>query len=208
VALDVIGAGFGRTGTMSFQRALNVLGFGPCYHMLEVYANDGHDLVWASAINGDRVDWDALFAAYRSVCDWPAVSFWRELKAENPTAKVILTRREPDEWYDSISRTIFLALNQPTEDERLTRWRVWTRKLIFEQTFGNRLDRDNVLAVLRAHEADVIASVPADELLVYDVAEGWPPLCEFLDTPVPDEPFPRLNSTAEFRVWTGLDSAS
>jgi sulfotransferase family protein len=192
---------------MSFQRALNALGVGPCYHMLEVYANDGHDEIWASAINGDPVDWDALFAAYRSVCDWPAVSFWRELKAANPKAKVVLTRRDPDDWYDSIARTIFLALERHTDDERLARWRVWTRKLIFEQTFGNRLDRANVVSVLRTHEADVIASVPADELLVYDVAEGWPPLCDFLGTPVPDEPFPRLNSTAEFRVWTGLDSA-
>jgi sulfotransferase family protein len=207
VTLDVIGAGFGRTGTMSFQRALNALGVGPCYHMLEVYANDGHDEIWASAINGNPVDWDALFAAYRSVCDWPAVSFWRELKAANPMAKVVLTRRDPDEWYDSIARTIFLALERHTDDEGLARWRDWTRKLIFEQTFGNRLDRANVVSVLRTHEADVIASVPADELLVYDVAEGWPPLCDFLGAPVPDEPFPRLNSTAEFRVWTGLDSA-
>lgn len=193
---------------MSFQRALDALGFGPCYHMLEVYANDGHADVWASAINGDPVDWDALLAAYRSVCDWPAVSFWRELKAANPDAKVVLTRRDPDAWYDSISSTIFLALEQPTADDRLTRMRAWTRKLIFDQTFANRLDRDHVVSVLRAHEADVIASIPEEELLVYDVAEGWPPLCSFLGTAVPDEPFPRLNSTAEFRVWTGLDAAN
>jgi hypothetical protein len=205
VKLEVIGAGFGRTGTMSFKAAIDRLGLGPCYHMVEVYANDGHADIWTQAINGAPLDEPTLFEKYRSVCDWPACSFWREIRASHPQAKVVLTRRDPDAWYESISNTIFLALENESDDEALNRWRVQTRKLILEQTFGNELDRDNALQVLRAHEADVIASVPAGELLVYDVAEGWEPLCDFLDVPVPDEPFPRTNSTAEFRQWTGLD---
>lgn len=203
--LEVIGPGFGRTGTMSFKAALDLLGFGPTYHMVEVYAHDDHTDAWARAINGGPLDVDHIFAGYRSAVDWPACSFWKQLKAANPDAKIVLTRRDPDAWFESISNTIFQALNAEHLDPERNEWRVQTRKLIFEQTFGNRFDRDHVVSVLRAHEADVIASVPGDELLVFDVAEGWEPLCAFLGVAVPAEPFPRTNSTAEFRAWTGLD---
>jgi hypothetical protein len=205
VKLEVIGAGFGRTGTMSFKAALDRLGLGPTYHMIEVYANEGHAEIWTDVINGAPLDNVTLFEKYRSVCDWPACAFWRDIRASNPQAKVVLTTRDPDVWYDSIANTIFLALEAESDDEALNRWRIQTRKLIFEQTFGNDLGRDNVTRVLRAHESDVIASVPSDELLVYDVSHGWEPLCDFFGLPVPDEPFPRTNSTAEFRQWTGLD---
>jgi hypothetical protein len=205
MTLEVIGAGFGRTGTMSFKAALEELGLGPCYHMVEVYANEGHDELWADAINGKPLDDATLFENYRSAVDWPVCSFWREIRASNPHARVVLTTRDPDGWYDSISNTIFLALENHSDDASLNRWRVHTRKLIFEQTFGNDLGHDNVIRVLHAHEADVIASVPAEDLLVYDVGDGWQPLCDFLGRPVPDTPFPRTNSTAEFRRWTGLD---
>jgi hypothetical protein len=204
MTLDVIGPGFGRTGTMSFKAALELLGLAPCYHMVEVYENDACD-AWAAAIDGAPTDWDAIFTGYRAAVDWPACSFWKELKAANPAAKIILTRRDPDAWYESISNTIFQALVADTGDDRLREWRKSTRRLIFEQTFGGDLGHDNAVAALRAHEDDVIASVAPGELLVYTVGDGWDPLCEFLAVPVPDEPFPRTNSTAEFRQWTGLD---
>ena len=203
--LQVIGPGFGRTGTMSFKAALDQLGFGPCYHMIEVYANEGHTDAWTRTIDGEVLDVDGVFAAYRSAVDWPACSFWKQLKAENSDAKVVLTRRDPDAWFESMTNTIFQALRAESDDEQRMRLRVATRKLIFEQTFGNDLTRDHVVRVLRTHENDVIASVPRPDLLVFDVAEGWEPLCAFLGVPVPDTPFPRANSTAEFRVWTGLD---
>jgi hypothetical protein len=204
--LEVIGAGFGRTGTMSFKSALDRLGLGPCYHMIEVYANEGHADIWSDAINGEPLDGATLFEHYRSACDWPVCSFWHEVWASNPSAKIVLTTRDPGAWYESISNTIFQALEHESDDEQLNRWRVQTRKMIFEQTFGDDLSRDNVVRVLRAHEADVIASVPEDSLLVYDVSSGWEPLCTFLGVDVPDEPFPRTNSTAEFRQWTHLDT--
>jgi hypothetical protein len=202
--MEVIGAGFGRTGTMSLKVALETLGYGPCYHMIEVYANPSHIELWTQAIDGGRLAAECLFENYRAVVDWPACSFWKELKASNPRAKIVLTRRDPDSWYDSMRNTIFEALNAPTDDEQLTRWRVATRKLIFEQTFGNDLSRDHAIAVMHAHENDVVASVPSGDLVVCDVQDGWEPLCTFLGRPVPDVPFPRTNSTAEFRVWTGL----
>jgi len=116
----------------------------------------------------------------------------------------VLTRRDPDAWYESMTNTIFEALRAPTSLEWLTRWRLHTRKLIVEQTFHDQLDHDHVIAVLRAHENDVIASVAPNELLVFDVGDGWEPLCMFLGVPTPDEPFPHANTTDEFRVWTGL----
>jgi hypothetical protein len=205
VNLSVIGPGFGRTGTMSFKAALDRLGFGPTYHMDEVYENDGHVDAWTEIINGGPPDFAALLARYRSAVDWPACSYWRQLWQANLDAKLVLTRRDPDAWFESMSNTIFPALRARSEDADRNRWRVATRRLIFHETFGDRFDRDSVIAVLRAHERDVIASVPSEQLLVYDVSEGWEPLCRFLRVPVPGEPFPRVNSTAEFRVWTGLD---
>lgn len=205
MAIEVIGPGFGRTGTMSCKAALEQLGFGRCYHMVEVYENDGHVEAWTGAIDGAEPDWDTVFRGYRSVVDWPACAFWKSIRRANPDAKIVLTRRDPDAWFESMTNTIFQALRAPSDDERLMRWRVATRKLIFDQTFHDQFDHDHVVAVLRAHEADVIASVAPDQLLVYEVGDGWEPLCAFLGVPVPAEPFPRTNSTAEFRVWTGLD---
>jgi hypothetical protein len=203
--LSVIGPGFGRTGTMSSKAALERLGFDPCYHMVVVREAEGHVDAWTDAINGAPTDWTQFFAGYRAVVDWPACAFWKPIWAANPDAKIVLTRRDPNSWFDSIEQTIFVALRAPSDDQEQVRWRVQTRKLIFEQTFGNDLSRANCISVLQAHEADVIATVPADRLLVFDVTEGWEPLCEFFGVAVPDEPFPRSNSAAEFRVWTGID---
>lgn len=206
MGLEVIGAGFGRTGTLSFKQALEDLGFGPCYHMLEVFGKDDHVTTWEDAIGGRPVDWDALLAGYRSTCDWPACTFWREQRAANPGAKVVLTRRDPDAWFTSITNTIFATLAKPLDaDPGVAHHQRMVSELIAERTFGGRFDRDHVLDVLGAHERDVIESVPADELLVYDVAEGWAPLCTFLGVPVPDTPFPNTNTTADFRAMTGLD---
>ena len=206
--LEVIGAGFGRTGTLSFKVALEQLGLGPCYHMLEVFGNADHVAAWSAAVAGEPVDWDAVLGGYRSTCDWPACTFWQELRAANPGAKVVLTRRDPDAWYTSMSATIFESLARPVEgdaDPVMVDHQRMTRRLIVERTFTGDLSREHVLAVLAAHEQDVIASVPPDELLVYDVAEGWESLCAFLSVPVPREPFPNTNTTSDFRTMVGLD---
>ncbi len=208
MTLAVIGAGWGRTGTLSFKQALEQLGFGPCYHMLEVFGKDDHVATWAAAIAGEAVDWATLLDGYRSTCDWPACTFWRELRAANPDAKIVLTRRDPDAWYASFSKTILESLQRPIEDEDdpvMAAHSRMTRALIFERTLGGDLSREHTLAMLAAHEQDVIDSVPTDALLVYDVADGWEPLCAFLDVSVPDEPFPNTNTTSDFRQMVGLD---
>jgi hypothetical protein len=205
MTIDVVGPGFGRTGTTSVKAALELLGFGPCYHMQEVY-EQGHIEAWEAVIAGAPLDCDRMFTGFRSTLDWPSCSYWKQIKRANPNAKVLLTRRDPDAWFDSMERTIFPALRAEHPDPERTRWRASTRKLLFEETFGNRFDRAHVIGVLRAHEQDVIASVSRDELLVFDAADGWVPLCAFLGVEVPDLPFPHANSTVEFRAETGLDA--
>jgi len=206
--LAVIGAGFGRTGTLSFKLALEQLGLGPCYHMLEAFGKADHIATWSAAVAGEPIDWGALLDGYRSTCDWPACTFWRELRAASPGAKVVLTRRDPEAWYTSMSATILETLDRPVDDDAdplMVDHQLMTRKLILDRTFAGDVSREHALEVLAAHEQNVIASVSPTELLVYDVAEGWEPLCAFLDVPVPDEPFPNTNTTSDFRTMAGLD---
>jgi hypothetical protein len=207
MAISVIGPAFGRMGTMSLKTALERLGFGPCYHMFEVYAA-GHEGAWTGVISGGAADWEAMFGGYGAVVDWPSCTYWKQIWAQYPDARIVLARRDADAWFSSMEQTIFPALRARSDDESRNRWRVQTRKLIFEQTFGDELTRAHCIEVLYAHEADVIASVPREQLLVYEVGDGWDPLCAFLSVPIPAEPFPHSNTTAEFRVKTGLDEAS
>ncbi len=205
MTLKIIGAGFGRTGTLSFKAALEELGFGPCYHMLEVMDNPGHAVGWHQAIDNPQMDWPGLLSNYRAAVDWPACHFWRQLADAYPDAKVILTHRDADRWYDSISETILPAMLRPATDPDR---HAMAAAIIMQRTFSGRLgERDFAKRVFEDHIKTVQAAIPAARLLTYEVSEGWQPLCEFLEVPVPDTPYPRLNSTAEFRVMTGLDEA-
>ena len=202
MSLSVIGAGFGRTGTLSLRLALERLGFGPCYHMLEVFERPEHIQVWQQAADGEPIDWDELFRGYPSAVDWPACTFYRELAARFERAKVILTVRDPERWYDSISATIFQALTRPAPegDAVLEAHGPMAQKLILERTFGGRLDdREHVISVFERHNEAVRRAIPPERLLVFEVAEGWEPLCRFLGAPAPQEPFPRVNSKEDFR---------
>ncbi len=202
MALSVIGAGFGRTGTLSLRLALDRLGLGPCYHMLEVFEHPEHIPVWERAADGEEVDWDGLFHFYRSAVDWPVCAFYRELADRYPDAKVILTVREPERWYRSAMETIFpIMTGSPAGNDpvALAQARMAT-KVILEQTFGGRVnDRRHAIAVYEQHVEEVRRTVPAERLLVYEVAEGWGPLCRFLGLAEPPEPFPRVNTTEDFR---------
>jgi len=87
--------------------ALETLGFAPCYHMTEVFANPRHAETWRSAWRGEPVDWDAILGPYQAAVDWPACAFYAELMDCYPDAKVILTVRDPDRWYESTRSTIY-----------------------------------------------------------------------------------------------------
>ena len=198
MALAVIGAGLGRTATFSLKFALEHLGFGPCYHMSEVFAGASRNVpLWLDAIDG-RPDWDAIFEGFHSTTDYPACTYWRELAEHYPRAKVILTVRDPDTWFDSVSETIFSDGMQaslrgsPTGD--------MMQGVIFD-AFGERLrDRDFMTEWFIRRNREVIDALPPERLLVFSPKEGWEPLCGFLGVPVPNEPFPRINSRDELNA--------
>jgi Sulfotransferase domain len=198
--LPVIGAGFGRTGTRSLKLALDRLGLGPCHHMRELFEHPEQIPLWEQATDGAAVDWEALLAGYRSIVDWPGCHFWRELTGRYPAAKVILTVREPKSWYRSASETIFRAMRDKPKDDPVAQaqWRL-IRKMILQQTFGgSTADEELAIGVLALHNQEVERTIPAERLLVYEVSQGWEPLCGFLGVPVPEGPFPRTNTTDEF----------
>lgn len=204
--LAVLGIGLGRTGTASLKIALEQLGFGPCHHMLELFSRPGDAERWQARARGEPVGWDQLLGGFRSTVDWPSVWFWRELVRDFPDAKIILTVRDPERWYDSISNTIFKALEQPLPENDLAArgQRIMAKDIIVERHFDNRPhDKAHVLARYAEHNAEVQRSVPAARLLTYDVAEGWAPLCAFLGVPVPDAPFPTVNRRDDFQHGPG-----
>jgi len=203
MALSVIGAGFGRTGTLSLKLALERLGFGPCYHMTEIFADFKRADPWLAAARGERVDWDDVLSGYKSVVDWPACHFWREFAQLYPQAKVLLGVRDPAKWYDSISNTIFLRLEQikGARDETDPAMRAaidMVLAIVAKRTFGWRFDAAHAIEVFEEHIAAVKREIPGDRLLVYESGEGWEPLCRFLGVAVPDEAFPRVNAREAF----------
>lgn len=202
MALEIIGAGFGRTGTSSLKIALEHLGFGPAHHMFEVRDNPELLPLWEAASRGEAVDWDDAFRGYRSQVDWPGARYWRELAAHYPGAKVILTVRDPDQWFDSVQATIapFLAgRGKHPGGAHPNAVAAMAHTLINEALFDSRLsDRGHAIKIFKAHIAQVQATIQAHRLLTFDVREGWEPLCEFLDCNVPMISFPKLNSSKQF----------
>lgn len=201
MTLRVIGAGLGRTGTMTLKTALEMLGLGPCHHMIEVFANMPVQApFWRVAASGAAVDWDAGLAGYASSVDWPSAHFYRQLAAHYPQAKVILSRRNPESWYESMAETILKAMATPvfTASDGTEPPMYFAKMIIANQTFGGDFSRGNVIAAFERHNAAVIAAIPPERLLVFEAAQGWVPLCTFLGVPVPDTPFPRINSREEF----------
>jgi hypothetical protein len=212
MALEVIGAGFGRTGTMSLKIALEELGFAPCYHMTEVFEHPEHVELWRAAGQGETLDWDEIFHEYRATVDWPSAAFYEELMESYPEAKVILTVRDPDRWYESTRTTIFgmsgaaasplfsLAALFVPRIRRIRRAVLMVSKLAWEDMFGGKFeDKELAIEVFEGWNEEAKKRVPAERLLVYEVKEGWGPLCEFLGVEVPDKPFPHLNDAEVFR---------
>lgn len=213
--MKVIGAGFGRTGTLSMKAALEDLGFGPCYHMVEVFDKPQHVALWQAAAEGQRIDWNALFAGYNATVDWPACNFYESLMQAYPEAPVVLNVRDPERWYESVTNTIYQAgraLGDGPQPPQVQAFGRMIGTLIWGGTFGGQFeDKQHAIAVFNRHIAEVKERVPPERLLIFDVQEGWEPLCHFLGVAAPDKPFPRLNDTAAFheetlaRVRQGLE---
>jgi hypothetical protein len=194
MGLKVIGSGLGRTGTLSTKLALEHLGFGPCHHMVEVFMHPESVPLWIAAAEG-KGDWDAIFGNYGSMVDYPGCKYWRALADHYPDAKVLHTVRDPDKWFDSTQATIFSPTSPAAHPQG-------PMKAFFEGLLGEFGDnihvREFMTAYFRRHTEEVIAAVPKDRLLVFEVSQGWGPLCEFLGVPAPDAPYPRENSREQF----------
>ena len=201
--LEVVGAGFGRNGTNSLRKALELLGFGPCHHMAEVIESPKQLSLWRSLEQGDDTALMRALEGFRSQVDWPGAVYWETLARVNPSSKVILSVRDPDEWFDSIQATIvpFIeSMSAQSEDLHLRELATWSERVIARDIFDNKMDdRAYAIKVYRAHTSQVIDTIPNERLLVFQVSDGWEPLCEFLDRDVPNENFPNTNSTAKFR---------
>ena len=204
--MKVIGAGLGRTGTLSTQAALEELGFGPCYHMQELLMkHPEHIDTWVDALHGRPVDWKTFFKNYQATVDYPGCNYYKELMAVYPDAKVILNVRDPEKWYESAYNTIYaISKVMPRWSGLINPQRAKFRKIIGDQIwkrqFGDFEDRQQSIATFAQHNEEVKQSVPLERLLVFDVKQGWAPLCQFLGVPIPQgKPFPHLNDTAEFR---------
>ena len=198
MALEIIGAGFGRSGTYSLKAALERLGYGPCHHMSEVIADSRQTRLWSDVAEG-RPDYDSIFSDFHSAVDFPVAAYWQEVLATRPGAKVILSHRDAEDWYGSFSQTILpLILDRAAWPEDRKPWFEMIEKIIIGKALSGRTDCNGILVAYRANEAAVRDLEAHGKALVFNVRDGWDPLCRFLDIEAPGEPFPKTNARADF----------
>ncbi|GBF90443.1 hypothetical protein Rsub_03439 [Raphidocelis subcapitata] len=212
--LEVIGAGWGRTGTLSLKTALDTLGL-PTYHMVNVLAKPDDADKWVAAANGEPVDWDEMFEGFKGAVDWPPVFFYKELMAKYPDAKVVLGVRDPAKWLSSMEdsiwqarqvlrsapwyvRTIMHATGPSSKMMAMVERLVYSAEGDFKGTFPS--DPDATMQLFIDHVESVKKHVPKGRLLVFDPSQGWAPLCAFLGKPVPEGPYPHVNDKKEWEV--------
>jgi len=215
MAIEIIGAGFGRTGTHSLKLALQRLVFSKCYHMEDLVRNPENLHYWEDAREGKHVDWDELFKGYRAAVDFPANMFYKDFMKLYPDAKVILTMRDPENWYKSFGDTIIRQSNPSLKQIVSMSFKLpfnkklWKQLRVFkyaneylDDMFEGRFyeDKEKAINFFNNWNDRIKNTVPAEKLLIYEVKNGWKPLCDFLGCSVPDEPFPRSNTTAEFNT--------
>jgi hypothetical protein len=192
MALEIIGAGFGRTGTMSLKAALEQMGY-PCYHMVECFPQGPeHWKLWEQ-VGSNSPDWDALFEGFTATVDFPACTSYAPLAEHYPDAKVVLTVRDPERWFTSVQSTIFdkewIDFLPGTEAGS------YMKVTINDYFDGQMHDRDHLIRRFNEHIAEVKERIEPERLLVFEVADGWEPLCQFLELPAPTTDFPHVNDT-------------
>jgi hypothetical protein len=209
--MKLIGAGMPRTATLTQKMALEMLGLGPCYHMVDVLADLEQAPLWERALDGEG-PWEEIFAGYNSTVDWPGGYFYRELMDVYPEAKVLLSVREPRAWEASMRQTVWavrhgeslIRLLSSAQAHVNPQWQGFINmidRLVWEGkgTFASGHETpEQLIARMERHNEEVCRNVPPERLLVWSASEGWEPLCEFLELPVPDTPFPHINDRKEF----------
>lgn len=215
MSIEVIGAGFGRTGTASLKQALEQLGYDRCYHMVELIQNPDGLQHWVNAEKALQVDWDRLFEDYRAIVDFPGSVYYKELLAHYPNAKVILTVRDPEKWYESVNATIRhvnpgiatrlkLIFSLPFSSTARKQARIFQHndRVIWKKFFQNKFeDKDFAIEHFNRHIEEVKSHVPAEQLLVFDSKDGWEPICTFLGKEIPQTPYPSTNKRENFKEF-------
>jgi hypothetical protein len=220
--IELIGAGLPRTGTLTQKEALSILGLGPCYHWVDILGDlDGQVPLWDGAIDGS-VDPAAILEGYRSTVDWPGGYFYRRLLDSQPGAKVLLSVRDPERWEPSFRETIvdmcygeslirLLSSSRAQVDPKWRRYLELVNKMFWSEqgTFPAGHSPGDLIERFVAHNEEVKRVVPAEQLLVWEVTDGWEPLCDFLGVPVPEQPLPHANDRTTFleRVIGGAITA-
>ncbi|NHE57603.1 sulfotransferase family protein [Cyclobacterium plantarum] len=205
--LKVIGLGLGRTGTYSLKTALEALQLGPCHHMERVAQNMPVQLpLWNEALN-HPTNFAAVYEGMQSAVDWPTAAFYKELFARYPNAKFILTHRSKESWAESFGSTIYkLLTDRKNTPAPVQEWLNMVVKVIEKSGFPMGLDFEGLAERYGAHNKAVKALIPPEQLLVYQVQEGWEPLCAFLNVEAPTTAFPRTNNREEF--WDLVNAAT
>jgi Sulfotransferase domain len=199
--LRVVGAGLPRTATRSLKDALELLLGGRCYHMAEVFEHLEDVPVWRAATRGDELDWSSFPPDCVAAVDWPASAFWRELAAAHVDALIVLSTRESaTKWWESADETIFPILRKPVEQPENEEWHQMVLELAAREIGSDWDNAERAQAFYERHNEEVRREAPADRLLEWRATDGWEPLCEALDLPVPDDPFPRVNTREEWRA--------
>jgi hypothetical protein len=200
--LRVVGAGLPRTATRSLKDALERLLDGRCYHMAEVFEHLEDVPAWRAAAHGDPVDWHSFPPDSVAAVDWPASAFWRELAEANPDALILLsTRASAAKWWESADETILPVLRNPVEPEH-EEWQGMVHELLAREIGPDWDNAERAQAFYERHNEEVRRDAPADRLLDWQARDGWKPLCDALGVPVPDEPFPRVNTREEWLART------
>jgi hypothetical protein len=212
MALKVIGAGWGRTGTESLKKALEIIGFGKCYHAFELL-KDGHRVVyWEQLAKGEQPDYDRLFEGFQSAVDFPVALYYKEFMKQYPEAKIILSYRDPEKWYESASKTIlrpipfffiplcrFVGLFNKNISYFPRIHAIMINEILNQFMQGRQNDRAFMINLYNRWVEDVKQTVPEEKLLVFEAREGWEPLCKFLNVPIPEVPYPKGNDSEQFR---------
>ncbi len=214
MSIKFIGAGLPRTGTNTLKRALETLGYAKTYHMKELLNNPEKLSYWLSMESSGTMDYDTIYDGFVASVDFPCYPWYKEHMEKYPEAKVILTTRPFDKWYKSLESTIWTAGPQTLPEKlRMMSKLIFDSRLrkvigcvklakrqIFEVSMQNRFgDIDFARKMWEAHHEDVKKHVPAEKLLIYEVKDGWGPLCDFLGVPEPSEPLPHLNKKENFK---------
>ncbi len=200
--IKIVGAGMWRTGTVSLKGALERLTSQPCHHMSELLTHPHQVQQWRSVVQGARPVWSTLLRGYGSALDWPSLAYWHDIYQAYPDALVLLSARDPQEWWDSVSQTILQSAPRP--ETAKTPWDKLVLDLFEHHFVGRSPTKAQAIDAYTAHNELVRQTVPPNRLLEWSPADGWAPLCRALAKPIPQIPFPHFNTKAEYRRNHGL----